>query len=152
MGLSPLQRLTCPVRCVFRLGWKHDQVLFSGDLAPQAGSEIARDRVLTMYADQPSYCEPTPTVVPPVRPNSAQNFTPAYLWSDFDPPGLRRERWRNFYSIYFFLAFTSCRGKVHQWLCIHIYIFNLPWLCWTLVNCWDRVWYLIRSRRLRFYS
>uniref|UniRef100_K1R3K9 Uncharacterized protein n=1 Tax=Magallana gigas TaxID=29159 RepID=K1R3K9_MAGGI len=45
-----------------------------------------------MYADQPSYCEPTPTVVPPVRPNSAQNFTPAYLWSDFDPPGLRRER------------------------------------------------------------
>ncbi|XP_011435825.2 uncharacterized protein [Magallana gigas] len=45
-----------------------------------------------MYADQPSYCEPTPNVVPPVRPNSAQNFTPAYLWSDFDPPGLRRER------------------------------------------------------------
>lgn len=129
MGLSPLQRLTCPVRCVFRLGWKHDQVLFSGDLAPQAGSEIARDRVLTMYADQPSYCEPTPTVVPPVRPNSAQNFTPAYLWSDFDPPGLRRERWRNFYSIYFFLAFTHVEAKyTNGFVFIYIYLTCLDYV------------------------
>nr|XP_022340246.1 uncharacterized protein LOC111134935 isoform X2 [Crassostrea virginica] len=45
-----------------------------------------------MYADQPSYCEPTPTVVPLARPASAQNFTPAYLWRDFEPPGIRRER------------------------------------------------------------
>ncbi|XP_062576394.1 uncharacterized protein LOC134238279 isoform X5 [Saccostrea cucullata] len=45
-----------------------------------------------MYGDQPTYCEPTPTVVAPPRPASAQSFTPAYLWSDFEPPGVRRER------------------------------------------------------------
>lgn len=142
MGLSPLQRLTCPVRCVFRLGWKHDQVLFSGHLA----------------------CTPTSprTASPPLPLSHRSGQTPPRTLPPricgviLTHPGCV-EKGDVISTVFTFFSLSllwinACRGKVHQWLCIHIYIFNLPWLCWTLVNCWDRVGYLIRSRRLRFYS
>ncbi|KAK3101127.1 hypothetical protein FSP39_001148 [Pinctada imbricata] len=46
-----------------------------------------------MYSDEPTHVDYTPTYYTPARPASAQGFTPAYLWKDFEPPArLQRER------------------------------------------------------------